>query len=72
MPTSLTGSWDVRTIVGFKNVSASGFNLVCGPKTSNLIKEFGLSGKNLFARVVGGCDIWAHDLAASVTVLQEL
>ncbi len=72
MPISLTGSLDVRTIVGFKNVSASGFDLVCGAKTSNLINEFGLSGKILFARVVGGCDIWAHDLAASVTVLQEL
>ncbi len=72
MPILLTGSWDVRTIVGFKNVSAIGFDIVCGAKTSNLIKEFGLSGKILFARIVGGCDIWAHDLAASVTVLQEL
>jgi hypothetical protein len=59
-------------MVGFKNVSASGFDLVCGAKTSNLIKKFGLSGKILFARVLGGCDIWAHNLAASVTVLQEL
>jgi hypothetical protein len=38
-------------------VSASGFDLVCGAKTSNLIKEFGLSGKILFARVVGG-ELW--------------
>jgi 5-methyltetrahydropteroyltriglutamate--homocysteine methyltransferase len=44
---------------------------VRGAKTINLIKEFGLSGDTLFARLVDGRNIWADDLAVSVTVIEE-
>jgi 5-methyltetrahydropteroyltriglutamate--homocysteine methyltransferase len=53
-------------------VSAIGVDLVRGAKTLNLIKEFGLSGKTLFAGLVDGRNIWANDLAVSVTVIEEL
>jgi len=64
--------WAVRTIIGLEHVSAIGVDLVRGAKTLNLIKEFGLSGKTLFAGLVDGRNIWANDLAVSVTVIEEL
>ncbi|CAK9207255.1 unnamed protein product [Sphagnum jensenii] len=61
-----------KTIIGLEHVSAIGVDLVRGAKTLNLIKEFGLSGKTLFAGLVDGRNIWANDLAVSVTVIEEL
>ncbi len=51
---------------------AIGVDLVPGAKTLHLIKEFGLSGETLFAGLVDGRNIWANDLAVSVTVIEEL
>ncbi|CAK9865882.1 unnamed protein product [Sphagnum jensenii] len=61
-----------KTIIGLEHVSAIGVDLVRGAKTLYLIKEFGLSGKTLFAGLVDGRNIWANDLAVSVTVIEEL
>ncbi|CAM6017462.1 unnamed protein product [Sphagnum balticum] len=61
-----------KTIIGLEHVSAIGVDLVRGAKTLNLIKEFGLSGKTLFAGLVDGRNIWANDLAVSVTVIEEM
>ncbi len=52
-------------------MSAIGVDLVRGAKTLNLIKEFGLSGETVFAGLVDGRNIWADDLAVSVTVIEE-
>jgi 5-methyltetrahydropteroyltriglutamate--homocysteine methyltransferase len=52
-------------------VWAIGVDLVPGAKTLNLVKEFGLSGETLFAGLVDGRNIWADDLAVSVTVIEE-
>ncbi|CAM6042279.1 unnamed protein product [Sphagnum compactum] len=59
------------TIIGLEHVWAIGVYLVRGAKTLNLIKEFGLSGETLFAGLVDGRNIWADDLAVSVTVIEE-
>ncbi len=72
MPGLLTSSCNVRTVLGLEHVSAIGVDLVHGAKTLSLIKEFGLPGKILFAGVVDGHNIWANDLAASVTVIEEM
>ncbi|CAK9207051.1 unnamed protein product [Sphagnum troendelagicum] len=61
-----------KTIIGLEHVSAIGVDLVRGAKTLNLIKEFRLSGKTLFAGLVDGRNIWANDLVVSVTVIEEL
>ena len=56
-----------------EHVSAIGVDLVRGQKTLSLIKEHGIpEGKTLFAGVVDGRNIWANDLAASLTTLEEL
>ncbi len=55
-----------------EHVSAIGVDLVRGAKTFDLIKEFGVGGKIIFAGVVDGRNIWANDLAVSVTVIEEL
>jgi 5-methyltetrahydropteroyltriglutamate--homocysteine methyltransferase len=39
--------------------------------TLNLIQEFGLSGETLFVGLVDGRNIWADDLAVSVTFIEE-
>ncbi len=72
MPGLLTSSCNVRTLLGLEHMSAIGVDLVCGAKTLGLIKEFGLPGKILFAGAVDGHNIWANDLAASVTVIEEM
>ncbi|CAK9854781.1 unnamed protein product, partial [Sphagnum jensenii] len=59
------------TIIGLEHVWAIGVDLVPGAKTLHLIKEFGLSGETLFAGLVDGRNIWANDLAVSVTVIEE-
>lgn len=62
-----------KTITGLKGISAIGFDLIRGTKTLELIKEIGFpADKILFAGVVDGRNIWANDLAASLTVLEGL
>ena len=54
-------------------IAGFGVDLVRGSKTLSLIKAHGLpAGKTLFAGVVDGRNIWANDLASSVTVVEEL
>ncbi|KAI8562742.1 hypothetical protein RHMOL_Rhmol03G0058300 [Rhododendron molle] len=61
-----------KTLTGLKGVSGYGFDLVRGTKTLDLIKGGFPSGKYLFAGVVDGRNIWANDLASSLSVLQSL
>lgn len=61
-----------KTITSLKGVTGLGFDLVCGSKTLDLIKGGFPCGKYLFAGVVDGRDIWANDLAASLSTLQAL
>nr|UBR19730.1 cobalamin-independent methionine synthase 3 [Pinus pinaster] len=62
-----------KAITGLKGISAIGFDLIRGTKTLELIKEIGFpADKILFAGVVDGRNIWANDLAASLTVLESL
>lgn len=62
-----------RTLTGLSGISGFGFDLVRGTKTIDLIKSAGFpSGKYLFAGVVDGRNIWANDLAASLSVLGDL
>ncbi|EMS50887.1 5-methyltetrahydropteroyltriglutamate--homocysteine methyltransferase [Triticum urartu] len=61
------------TLTSLSGVTAYGFDLVRGTKTLELIKSAGIpSGKYLFAGVVDGRNIWADDLAASLSTLQSL
>ncbi|CAL0323411.1 unnamed protein product [Lupinus luteus] len=61
-----------KTITSLSSVTAYGFDLVRGTKTLDLIKGGFPSGKYLFAGVVDGRNIWANDLAASISTLQAL
>ncbi|KAE8792975.1 methionine synthase 2 enzyme [Hordeum vulgare] len=62
-----------KTLTSLSGVTAYGFDLVRGTKTVELIKSTGIpSGKYLFAGVVDGRNIWADDLAASLSTLQSL
>jgi 5-methyltetrahydropteroyltriglutamate--homocysteine methyltransferase len=62
-----------KTLTSLSGVTAYGFDLVRGTKTLDLIKSVGIpSGKYLFAGVVDGRNIWADDLAASLSTLQSL
>lgn len=62
-----------RTLTSLNSVTAYGFDLIRGAKTLDLIKSAGFpSGKYLFAGVVDGRNIWADDLAASLTTLESL
>lgn len=62
-----------KTITGLKGISAIGFDLIRGTQTLGLIKEIGFpADKILFAGVVDGRNIWANDLAASLSVLESL
>ncbi|KAG6596980.1 5-methyltetrahydropteroyltriglutamate--homocysteine methyltransferase 1, partial [Cucurbita argyrosperma subsp. sororia] len=61
-----------KTLTSLKGVTAYGFDLVRGDKTLGLIKSDFPKGKFLFAGVVDGRNIWANDLAASVSTLEEL
>ncbi|XP_008778953.1 5-methyltetrahydropteroyltriglutamate--homocysteine methyltransferase 1 [Phoenix dactylifera] len=62
-----------KTITALKGISGFGFDLVRGTKTLDLIKSSGFpAGKFLFAGVVDGRNIWANDLAASLSTLQVL
>ncbi|KAF2306884.1 hypothetical protein GH714_022345 [Hevea brasiliensis] len=61
-----------KTLTSLKGVSAYGFDLVRGTKTLDLIKSEFPKGKYLFAGVVDGRNIWANDLASSLSTLHEL
>ncbi|KAK4279215.1 hypothetical protein QN277_016949 [Acacia crassicarpa] len=61
-----------RTLTSLKGVTAYGFDLVRGAKTRNLIKEGFPAGKFLFAGVVDGRNIWANNLASSLSSLQTI
>ncbi|KAL8125533.1 5-methyltetrahydropteroyltriglutamate--homocysteine methyltransferase-like [Apium graveolens] len=60
------------TLTALKGVTAFGFDLVRGEKTLELIKSSFPSGKYLFAGVVDGRNIWANDLASSLSILESL
>ncbi|KAL4200352.1 hypothetical protein AMTRI_Chr03g55970 [Amborella trichopoda] len=61
-----------KTLTSLKGISGFGFDLVRGTKTLDLIKSSFPSGKYLFAGVVDGRNIWANDLATSLTTLHSL
>ncbi|XP_068652443.1 5-methyltetrahydropteroyltriglutamate--homocysteine methyltransferase 1 [Aristolochia californica] len=62
-----------KTLTGLKGVTAFGLDLVRGTKTLDLIKGVGFpSDKYLFAGIVDGRNIWANDLAASLSTLEAL
>ncbi|XP_062113608.1 5-methyltetrahydropteroyltriglutamate--homocysteine methyltransferase 1-like [Humulus lupulus] len=61
-----------KTLISLKGVTGYGFDLVRGAKTLELIKGEFPKGKYLFAGVVDGRNIWANDLAASLTTLEAL
>ena len=61
-----------KTLIALKGVTAFGFDLVRGTKTLDLIKAEFPKGKYLFAGVVDGRNIWANDLATSLSTLHAL
>lgn len=61
-----------RTLTSLSGVTAYGFDLIRGAKTLDLIRSSFPSGKYLFAGVVDGRNIWADDLAASLSTLHSL
>ena len=61
-----------NTLTALKGVIGFGFDLVRGTRTLDLIKGGFPSGKFLFAGVVDGRNIWANDLADSLSTLQAL
>ncbi|MBA0742745.1 hypothetical protein Gogos_015766 [Gossypium gossypioides] len=61
-----------KTLVGLKGVTAYGLDLVRGTQTIDLVKAGFPEGKYLFAGVVDGRNIWANDLASSLSTLQQL
>ncbi|CAK9138340.1 unnamed protein product [Ilex paraguariensis] len=63
---------EFKTLTALKGLTAFGFDLVRGTKTLDLIKGGFPSGKYLFAGVVDGKNIWANDVASSLSVLQSL
>ncbi|GLJ47130.1 hypothetical protein SUGI_0995090 [Cryptomeria japonica] len=62
-----------KTITKSKAISALGLDLVRGTKTLSHVKTHGFpSDKYLFAGIVDGRNIWATDLAAASTILNDL
>ncbi|MBA0827240.1 hypothetical protein Goarm_012030, partial [Gossypium armourianum] len=61
-----------KTLTELKGVTAYGLDLVRGTQTIDLIKSNFPKGKYLFAGVVDGRNIWANDLASSLSTLQAL
>ncbi|XP_007015561.2 PREDICTED: 5-methyltetrahydropteroyltriglutamate--homocysteine methyltransferase [Theobroma cacao] len=61
-----------KKLTSLKGVTGFGFDLVRGTKTLDLIKSGFPSDKYLFAGVVDGRNIWANDLASSLSTLQAL
>lgn len=61
-----------KIVTALKGVTALGFDLLRGSKTLDLIKSGFPSEKYLFAGVVDGRNIWANDLASSLSTLKAL
>ncbi|KAI4319681.1 hypothetical protein MLD38_033252 [Melastoma candidum] len=61
-----------KVLTSLKGVTGFGFDLVRGAQTLELIKIGFPAGKYLFAGVVDGRNIWANDLAASLSILEAL
>ncbi|KAF8007059.1 hypothetical protein BT93_K1150 [Corymbia citriodora subsp. variegata] len=61
-----------KVLTSLKGVSGFGFDLVRGAQTLDLIKGGFPTGKYLFAGVVDGRNIWANDLAGSLSTLHAL
>ncbi|KAM7529911.1 hypothetical protein LguiB_033321 [Lonicera macranthoides] len=61
-----------KTLTSLKGVTGFGFDLIRGAKTLDLIKSEFPKGKYLFAGVVDGRNIWANDLAGSLSTLKSL
>ncbi|KAL3715559.1 hypothetical protein ACJRO7_007314 [Eucalyptus globulus] len=61
-----------KLLTSLKGVTGFGFDLVRGTKTLDLIKGGFPTGKYLFAGVVDGRNIWANDLAGSLSTLLAL
>lgn len=61
-----------KTLTSLKGVAGYGFDLVRGTQTLDLIRGGFPSRKYLFAGVVDGRNIWANDLAASLSTLKAL
>ena len=62
-----------RMLIGQKSIFGIGFDLVRGINSLNLIKEVGFpDDKYLFAGLVDGRNIWANDLSASLSILEDL
>ncbi|XP_012463808.1 5-methyltetrahydropteroyltriglutamate--homocysteine methyltransferase [Gossypium raimondii] len=61
-----------KTLIGLKGVTAYGLDLVRGTQTTDLVKKDFPKGKYLFAGVVDGRNIWANDLASSLSTMQAL
>jgi len=65
--------FECRTLTSLSGVTAYGFDLVRGTQTLGLVTSAGFpAGKYLFAGVVDGRNIWADDLATSLSTLQAL
>ncbi|KAL4591906.1 hypothetical protein LXL04_004881 [Taraxacum kok-saghyz] len=61
-----------KVLTTLPGVTGYTFDLIRGEKTLDLIKTSFPSGKYLFAGVVDGRNIWANDLAGSLSVLESL
>ncbi|KAL5547208.1 hypothetical protein UlMin_006895 [Ulmus minor] len=61
-----------KILTSLRGVTAYGFDLVRGTQTLDLINREFPKGKYLFAGVVDGRNIWANDLAASLSTLETL
>ncbi|KAL3715563.1 hypothetical protein ACJRO7_007318 [Eucalyptus globulus] len=61
-----------EVLTSLKGVTGFGFDLVSGIKTLDLIKGGFPTGKYLFAGVVDGRNIWANDLAETLSTLHAL
>ncbi|XP_056171230.1 5-methyltetrahydropteroyltriglutamate--homocysteine methyltransferase-like [Syzygium oleosum] len=61
-----------KVLTSLKGVTGFGFDLIRGTKTLDLIKGGFPTGKYLFAGVVDGRNIWANDLAGSLSTLHAL
>ncbi|KAK2632017.1 hypothetical protein EUGRSUZ_L02116 [Eucalyptus grandis] len=61
-----------KVLTSLKGVTGFGFDLVRGTQTLDLIKGGFPTGKYLFAGVVDGRNIWANDLAGSLSTLHAL
>ncbi|CAL1382283.1 unnamed protein product [Linum trigynum] len=61
-----------KTLTSLKGVTAFGLDFVRGTKTLDLVKSEFPKDKYLFAGVVDGRNIWANDLASSLSTLESL